>query len=59
VYYIQYLYQKMMDHTVTLDKFTIIIDGDGNVVNTGNQNQLNINNSIKKNDEDDRDFEEP
>lgn len=50
VYYIQYLYRKMQDPALTLDKFTInlINKGDGNVINIGHQNVLDVNISLKK-----------
>lgn len=57
VYYIQFLYNKKRDHTLTPNKFIINImstiihnSGDGNVINTGNNSQINANNTIQKGD---------
>jgi len=56
VYYIQFLYQKMKDHQLTLEKFVLIINtGDGNFFNTGNHASNNINVTIGKNKRSDED----
>lgn len=50
VYYIQYLYKKMKDHTLTVAKFILVL-GDGNVITMGNNNRLDAKISITKADD--------
>lgn len=50
VYYIQYLYKKMKDHTLTVTKFILVI-GDGNVITMGNNNRMDAKISIDKTDD--------
>ncbi|HVI47995.1 MAG TPA: hypothetical protein VM802_24215 [Chitinophaga sp.] len=47
VYYIQYLYKKMKDHTLTVAKFILVL-GDGNVITMGNDNHVDAKITIDK-----------
>jgi hypothetical protein len=47
-YYIQYLYRKMQDHTLTPARFMVVNNGDGNIINIGSNNPIDAKISINK-----------